>query len=176
MSTIDLVILGQVMDRPVSAYELVHILKTQNLSRWIKISSQGVYRNITILHKKGYLEGEKVKEGNMPEKTIYSITQKGNDYFYELMNELSAKLDNFYFSFNAVIANLDKIDKATGLKYLESIRAKISEHKGQLNASYEFLKDKISLCGLAILELYHTIFNQVLVGWIDDLIERYRKA
>lgn len=176
MSTIDLIILGKIMEHPVSAYELVNILETQNLSRWVKISSQGVYRNVTILHEKGYLEGKKVKEGNMPEKTIYSITQKGDDHFNELMKKMSTRLDDFYFNFNAVIANIDKVDKKTGLSYLESIRAKIYEHKGQLNANYEYRKDKLQLCGLAILELYHKIFNRILVDWIDELVEKFRKS
>ena len=175
MSSIDLVILGEIMGHPVSAYELVNRLEKTNLRRWIKISSQGVYRNITILHKKGYLKGNKVKEGNMPEKAIFSITQKGTDYFNKLMLEISNKMENFYFSFNSVIANIDKVDKDTSLKLLESIRLKIYESKGELNASYEFFKNKIPFRGLVILELYHKIFNIVLTDWIDDVIIKYRE-
>ena len=117
----------------------------------------------------------KNEEGNMPEKTVYSITQKGMDHFYKLMGDIASTLDNFYFNFNAVIANIDKVDKEAGLRYLETIRTKIYESKGQINANYEFRKDHLPYYGVAIIELYHEIFNTVLVEWIDKFIDRYRK-
>ena len=59
MSTIDIIILGKIQEQNYSAYELVNILEEQNINRWVKVSSQDIYRNITILHKEGYLSGKK---------------------------------------------------------------------------------------------------------------------
>ncbi len=38
-----------------------------------------------MLAAKGYLDGEVVGEGEMPEKTIYTLNEKGRQYFQKLM-------------------------------------------------------------------------------------------
>ncbi|MFC2137031.1 PadR family transcriptional regulator [Bacteroidota bacterium] len=176
MSIIDLIILGKIQEQNCSAYELVNILEEQNINKWIKISSQGIYRNINILHEKGYLSGEKVKEGNMPEKTVYSITTQGHRYFQKLMLEISKNFEYFFFNFNAVISNIDKVEKRLALKYLENINISIKNHAAEFNKSYKFHKDKIPYHGKAILDLYYQTFNNVLVPWIKKFISRYNSV
>ena len=96
MSSIDLMILGLIKAKPRSAYEINRLVEINKINTWIKISPRAVYRNIRELAKKGYIAGEKRKEGNMPEKMIYSITDNGKDFFLELMTRLS-KISIFQF-------------------------------------------------------------------------------
>ena len=84
MSSIDLMILGLTQHRPWSPYEIIQLMETRSIKNWIKISDPAIYRNMREMAKKGYLIGKKVKEGNMPEKTVYRITKKGKDHFFEL--------------------------------------------------------------------------------------------
>jgi len=176
MSTIDLVILGKIQEHKFSAYELVTTLEEQNINRWIKLSSQGIYRNITILNEKGYLSGKKIKEGNMPEKTVYSITPKGKKHFQKLMLDISNDFEYFFFNFNAVIINIDKIDKEQGLKYLENINTNIKKSTTEFNRSLRYRRNKIPYYGKAVLELYYKIFNNVLLTWIKDFISHYKSV
>lgn len=46
----------------------------------------------------------------MPDKAIYTITNKGNDYFNKLMNDISNSDVSLYLDFNIIITNLDLVD------------------------------------------------------------------
>ena len=59
MSSIDLLILGMVLERPMSAYELQKDVEAHHLSRWTKISTPSVYKKTLQLRERGYLSGER---------------------------------------------------------------------------------------------------------------------
>ena len=72
-TSIEIMILGALIERPMSAYEMDKTLEERNVRRWIRISSPSVYRNVIRLCDEGYADGVVVKEGEMPEKTVYTI-------------------------------------------------------------------------------------------------------
>ena len=90
VSSIDLILLGMVYDQPRSAYDIQKHVEYRNLSHWVKISSPSVYKKLRVLEQKGYLMTKRQREGNMPEKSIYSLTREGQKYFHELMHKISA--------------------------------------------------------------------------------------
>ena len=49
MSTIDLVILGIVAEKPQSAYDIQKDIEYHHLSRWTKISIPSIYRKVLQL-------------------------------------------------------------------------------------------------------------------------------
>ena len=53
MSSIDLLILGMVLERPMSAYELQKDVEAHHLSRWTKISTPSVYKKTLQLRERG---------------------------------------------------------------------------------------------------------------------------
>ena len=55
MSSIDLVILGIVLEQPQSAYDIQKDIEYHNFSRWTKISIPSVYKKVLQLKEKGYL-------------------------------------------------------------------------------------------------------------------------
>ena len=122
MSSIDLTILGFLQKKPMSAYELTRHFEFKRVQKWVKIGSPTIYQNLKKLAAKGYLSGKTVKEGEMPEKVIYSITKSGRKHFLELMNRFSANPGNIYFDFNTVVGNLGLVDKETALKMLGKLR------------------------------------------------------
>ena len=54
MSSIDLVILGIVLEKPQSAYDIQKDIEYHNFSRWTKISIPSVYKKVLQLKEKGY--------------------------------------------------------------------------------------------------------------------------
>lgn len=82
MAAIDLIVLGMIKQQPQSAYELQKNVEYRNISRWVKISTPSIYKKVIQLEEKGYLEAELVREGNMPEKSVYRITPEGEHFFY----------------------------------------------------------------------------------------------
>lgn len=129
MSAVNLLIMGLLMDRPLSAYDIAQIVETQHIGKLVKISAPAVYKNIKELHRTGNLEAEKTRAGEMPEKKIYTVTESGRIHFLELMDYFSSHLSNYYFDFNTFLANIDKVDRQAGLRMLESLRDQFYQMK-----------------------------------------------
>lgn len=90
MSSIDLVILGIVLEKPQSAYDIQKDVEYHHFSRWTKISVPSIYRKVLQLSEKGYLQSDIVKGDKFADKAIYSITDQGRAYFKELMASCAA--------------------------------------------------------------------------------------
>ena len=105
MATIDLIVLGILKKQPLGAYDLQKLVEYRNISKWVKISTPSIYKKVIQLEKKGYIISRIEKEGKMPEKAVYSLTEKGEQQFEKLMDELSCKPVHIFLDFNAVIVN-----------------------------------------------------------------------
>ena len=111
MATIDLIVLGILKKESLSAYDIQKIVEYRNISKWVKISTPSIYKKVIQLEKKGFMKGDIVKEGNMAEKTVYSLTEQGEKQFEKLMLEIASKPVRIFLDFNAVIVNLDSLPK-----------------------------------------------------------------
>ncbi|HIW75054.1 MULTISPECIES: PadR family transcriptional regulator [Gordonibacter] len=120
-TSIEIMILGALIERPMSAYEMDKVLEERNIRRWIRISSPSVYRNVIRLCEEGYTEGTLVKEGEMPEKTVYTITDKGRERFAVLMEETAALPARVDFGFLPVLANISLVDEKTGRALIDEL-------------------------------------------------------
>ena len=87
MAAIDLIVLGMIKAQPQSAYELQKNVEYRNISKWVKVSTPSIYKKVVQMEEKGYIRGKTVKEGKMPEKTVYQITETGEEFFMKLMEE-----------------------------------------------------------------------------------------
>ncbi len=151
MSTIDLIILGSLCQSPKSAYDLQKQIETRNLSRWVKVGSFTVYKKVSLYETKGYVTSQTIKNGKMPEKTIYTITQSGKDVFTELMSKFSLSEIRVFLDFNAVIVNLSLLDNDSIIEYMTNIRNSIQTTKAQISEQLTTQKNR-SLFGQTILE------------------------
>lgn len=173
LSIVNLVILGMVMEKPISAYEIVKEVEARNMNKWVKISPPAIYKNVLQLHKKEYIHGETIKEGKMPEKNVYTMTDKGHDYFLKLMENYSKDFGNTYFSFTPVLMNLSKVDQAYASDLLESLKERIHENKKTL-VQRDKNSSKIPPTGQALIKLYKELFI-LLDNWMDDFSIMYEK-
>ena len=89
MATIDLIVLGMLKKESLSAYDIQKDVEYHHLDRWTKISTPSIYKKVITLKEKNYLTTDVVKNGKFAEKSIYSITNKGIEYFQELMEKYS---------------------------------------------------------------------------------------
>ena len=70
------IILGIIQKHPVNAYELIKMLSRFQLKDWYDIADSTVYATLKSLEKKQYITGKVQKDGNMPDKTVYSLVRK----------------------------------------------------------------------------------------------------
>ena len=124
MSNIDLVLLGLIKQKSQSAYDIKKNIEYRNIPRWVRISEQSIYKKVLQLESKEYIVSHKEKEGN---------TDKGNDYFNRLMNDISNYDVSLYLDFNIIITNLDLVDDEQKKILVSNIKSKILELKELLN-------------------------------------------
>lgn len=89
MAAIDLIVLGMLKKEPLSAYDIQKLVEYRNISKWVKISTPSIYKKVIQLEKKGFISGNIVREGKMPEKAVYSLTEAGEEEFQRLMLDIS---------------------------------------------------------------------------------------
>ena len=174
MSTIDLIILGSLCQSPKSAYDLQKQIESRNLSRWIKIGSFTVYKKVVQYEAKGYVVSETTKKGNMPEKTLYTITPTGKEMFKELMTKFSLAETRVFLDFNAVILNLALIEEDFANECISNIKSSIKNTKMQIMEQLPKHKD-IPLFGRTILEQQFLLL-ETLEKWEENFEKELEKV
>ena len=170
MATIDLIVLGMLKKEPLSAYDLQKLVEYRNISKWVKISTPSIYKKVIQLEEKGYISSHIEKEGKMPEKSVYSLTEKGKQQFEKLMLEISCKPINIFLDFNAVVVNLESMTKESQKECLDNIENNMKVLKTYLekNIALKESVDDIPATGMAVLQQQYML-AKAIEEWICTL-------
>ena len=171
MSTIDLIVLGMIKEKEQSAYELQKNVEYRNISKWVKVSTPSIYKKVIQLEEKGYIKGILSRDGNMPEKSIYYITEKGDKYFLELMKKISAQMVNVFLDFNAVIINMAMLSKNEGKEIIDNIETEIDKYKNVVS-KLKMERKNIPICDKSIIN-QQVLLSEALNDWINDFGKLY---
>ena len=170
MATIDFIVLGMLKKQPLSAYDIQKLVEYRNISKWVKISTPSIYKKVIQLEEKGLLQSVLVRENNMPEKAVYSLTANGEQEFERLMEELSAQPIRIFLDFNAVIVNLDSVPSEMQKSCVASIEKNVRDLKMYLE---ENLREKenapeVPEIGMAVLR-QQFVLAETIETWIATL-------
>ena len=174
MATIDLIVLGILKKESMSAYDIQKLVEYRNISKWVKISTPSIYKKVIQLEEKGYITSTQVKEGKMPEKAVYTLTDSGKSQFEKLMIEISLKPIHIFLEFNAVIVNLDSLSRENQKVCLANIEDNIKTLKSYLEENENLKKNapEIPETGMAVLE-QQLILIQAIETWIASMKEHF---
>ena len=174
MATIDLIVLGMLKKEPMGAYDIQKLVEYRNISKWVKISTPSIYKKALQLEEKGFIKGNIVKEGKMPEKAVYSLTDAGNREFERLMLEIAAKPIHIFLDFNAVIVNLDSLPPAIQQSCVNNIEKNIKTLKTYLEENILEKENipEIPETGMAVLQQQYVLV-EAIEKWIASLKERF---
>ena len=170
MATIDLIVLGILEKEPMSAYDIQKLVEYRNISKWVKISTPSIYKKAIQLEEKGLIRSEIVKEGKMPEKAIYSLTEAGEAEFERLMFEIAAKPINIFLDFNAVIVNLESLPPEKQKTSIAEIEENVSVLKSYLEDNIREKENEPSIpaTGMAVLRQQYVLVEAIQT-WISSL-------
>lgn len=170
MATIDLIVLGMLKKDAMSAYDIQKLVEYRNISKWVKISTPSIYKKTIQLEEKGLIRGKIVKEGKMPEKVIYSLTEAGESEFERLMFEISSAPINIFLDFNAVIVNLDALPDEKQRVCVAEIQENINTLKIYLEENIEEKENDptIPATGMAVLRQQY-VLAEAIQTWINSL-------
>ncbi|MBP3887825.1 MAG: PadR family transcriptional regulator [Cellulosilyticum sp.] len=92
-SKASILLLGMISEGDKGAYEITKMLEQMRIRWWFNIGDSTVYAAIKNLNKKGYILGRLDKQGNMPERTIYTITAEGMVALKEAIIRIVGEMD-----------------------------------------------------------------------------------
>ena len=166
MATIDLIVLGILKKEYLSAYDIQKLVEYRNISKWVKISTPSIYKKVIQLEEKGYIKSNMIKEGKMPEKAVYSLTEAGEQAFESLMLEIASKPIHIFLDFNSVIVNLPILSPDNQADCLDRIEQNVNILKE--NISLKEHLPEIHETGMAVLQ-QQFILAQAIESWIASL-------
>ncbi len=173
MSNIDLIVLGCVAKQPRSAYDMQKDVEEHNLSEWTRISIPSIYKKVLRLQEQGYIVGDEVDGERFATKCVYHITNKGREYLESLMIEQSLRPPKVMMDFNAVVCNLNKVDKPTALTLIKNIISGIEHSKHYYHSALKEHAD-IPLVGRTIMEQQEKVC-ETLLKWAQNLYDSYKE-
>lgn len=170
MATIDLIVLGMLKKQALSAYDIQKLVEYRNISKWVKISTPSIYKKVIQLEEKGLLQSVAIKENNMPEKAVYSLTTSGEQEFEKLMREISAQPIRIFLDFNAVIVNLDSLPPEDQKLCIENIENNVRMLKSYLEENFREKENipEIPETGMAVLQ-QQLVLVEAIERWIGSI-------
>ena len=174
MAAIDLIVLGMLKKESLSAYDIQKLVEYRNISKWVKISTPSIYKKVIQLEEKGLITSRTQKEGKMPQKAVYSLTDAGRQEFEKLMLEISCKPINIFLDFNAVIVNLESMTKERQKECLDNIESNINVLKRYLeeNIVLKGNNPDIPATGIAVLR-QQSLLVQAIEEWITTIKKEF---
>ena len=154
ISKTSLLILGLVSENPLSPYEMNKVLGKINIQKWFPLSESSIYATVRTLERNGMISGHPVKEGNMPEKTVYGITKKGSQNFIAALREYLSDKDVRHTEFDLGLLFVCHLEKENALSILQNKHAKMVEEISVAN-NYLLLAEqssKISFIGKLLIK------------------------
>lgn len=100
LSNIEVVLLHIVNEKPSYAYEIDKTIELREMKRWVRIGVASIYRVLIKLEEKGLVCSKNEKEGKMPERKRYYITDSGKEALVEVSKRLLSELEWYYVDLN----------------------------------------------------------------------------
>ena len=127
LSKTDLLILGIIAEKPINPYAIIKLINYKRNSIRRYVPPQTVYGVVNNLSKKKLIAGHKEKSGNMPDRTVYSITKKGEEMIRKsLISYLNTPEDNLSELVLSIML-VGFINKDAALQALKEYRDKIAK-------------------------------------------------
>ena len=172
MSSIDLIVLGILLNQPQNAYELVRYVKSRRIDRVLKISEPAIFKSCRRLAKSEFIDGETVREPNVPDKVVYRINEKGRARLNELLMHFAAKVSPYYFDFNTVIWGVECVPPSEGLALLKTLHSQLLVIKAGIIEHEQAVAQQLPFGARQIVKQYRMTIS-TLVEWMDEVVHEY---
>lgn len=141
LSKIALLILSFIAEKPLNPYEIKKVLERLSIDKWFPMGSSSIYATIKALVKKDYISGKKIKEGNMPEKTIYAITPQGQEALQHTLTAYLSEQEQVTSEFDLAILSVCHLNKEAALEALHQHRHWVEQEIAARQQAYTRLQD-----------------------------------
>lgn len=136
LSKLAALILGILAERERNPYEITKMLSELQTKKWLPMADSTVYATINNLKKKGLILGRTEKDGNLPEKTIYSITDMGEGELQQTITSFLEEDSSTSSGFDIGILLMHNLSK-------QEIQIKLKKKLERLEAAFYVIRKQI---------------------------------
>lgn len=121
-----LVLLGLLMSQSQHGYQINEFIEN-NLGMITDMKKPTAYATLDRLSKNGYIEVHMEQEGNRPPRKVYTINEKGQRFFYELLYENLSSAETVHYQGDLGLMFMDHLPVETAIKAL-NVRLERNHH------------------------------------------------
>ncbi|BAF59732.1 predicted transcriptional regulator [Pelotomaculum thermopropionicum SI] len=125
MSNIEAILLSIVNEKPSYAYEIDKTIEQRDMRRWVRIGVASIYQVLKKLEEKGLVYSQGEKEGKMPDRKRYYITDNGRAALIETSKKLLSDLEWYYLDLNVGLETSDLLTPEEMSECLKKRLAKV---------------------------------------------------
>jgi DNA-binding PadR family transcriptional regulator len=175
MSKNELAILGLLAEGPKHGYQIHQQIKFRHMEMWAKINMASIYNTLTRLDEQGLITPEKERVGNMPERTVYSITASGLGELGNLVLAFLRADERPWWPFLLGVAFIYGAARQQVLEVLQIRRKELGEHLESFKKDVACVKGSVPFNWSLLVESgeEHMRFE---LDWLDRLITHAQSA
>lgn len=154
LSNIEVILLSIVNAKPSYAYEIDKTIDLREMKRWVRVGVASIYRVLIKLEEKGLVNSHNEKEGRMPERKRYYITDSGRASLAESSKRLLSDLEWYYLDLSVGFETSDSLTHEDVDRCLKKRLAKVKANKKILKEIY-LTNEVVDKKGIIVKNLIH---------------------
>ena len=155
---------------PQHGYRLKQTVE-EEISDFAQIKLPTIYYHLDKLKENGYVSATSDKDGNRPEKTVFSITEDGEKYFYILLKKMQVEELNLDLPLDGAIFFRERIEKnefSTAIKNAKlTIESKLEKLIAHRDSTLRIIPD-IGKSGAQAIFNHHIYHLQAELEWLKE--------
>ncbi len=140
-----LAVLISLYERPMHPYEVAATLRQRNKHESVRLNYGSLYAVVASLERRGLISPqETAREGRLPERTVYDLTDAGRIEMHDWLTDLIATPVKEYPAFEAALSFLPALPPDAVVGLLEERALRLEMEIAHAHASQE-VADKVGL-------------------------------
>ncbi|WP_190258895.1 PadR family transcriptional regulator [Pelotomaculum schinkii] len=136
LSNLEVILLYIVNEKPSYAYEINKAIDSRNIRMWVRVGLASIYQVLRRLEKKKLVYSQEEKEGKMPDRIRYYITESGKSALKEASKRLLSGIEWYYLDLNV---GLEASDALTPREKAESLINRLNKVKSNIKRMKEIV-------------------------------------
>ena len=162
---------------PQHGYQIRKLILDQ-LSDFTQIKLPTIYYHLERMEADGYLMASTEKPGSRPEKTVYTITEKGIQEFKNLLDQLLEFEYKPLFSFDGAFFFSDHLDTEKLISSLQAYENRLQESIESIKRHREETLQFIPIdmrTPAGIIFNHHELHYQAELKWVQETLNQVEK-
>lgn len=162
-----LAVMGLLQEKPMHPYELSSTLRERHMDTTFKLSTGTLYDTVDTLARHGWIEPHSTaREGNRPQRTVYTHTEHGRREFLGWLDEIIRVPAPEYPRFLSAIAYLAALGPARAAETLLERSQRLREHIEQTRTALEQAMASHTLPRLFMIEVEYALhMSEAELAW-----------